>query len=100
MLLDLSIDIETPKADPALPSTKDIGALLVIMVRNRELGYTDNGEEPHLGTAMRLATNRARTLVRKFEADDVDVHKQWKKFDDLLTHWVSTESDEDPCSTP
>jgi hypothetical protein len=92
MLLDLSLDLETGGED--LPEALDIGALLVIILRRRDLGC-EVDHDALIATSLQLAANRARTVVEKLRMDHPPVYDAWLKEDARLTYWIENKCDLD-----
>ena len=94
LILDLDLELQFPSArastDPA-----DTGALLVIILRHRDLGCDPTGD-PSLSQLMRSTAECAHKLVDLFRDQQHPAYRSWLQYDRLLTHWINTHSDVDP----
>jgi hypothetical protein len=93
MLLDVSLDLESGSTD--LPAAADIGALLVLILRHRELVF-DATDDATPRSAMAMHVLRARRLLENVKVSHSGVYEAWVKEDRRLSSWIRNHNDAEP----
>jgi hypothetical protein len=90
MLLDLYVCIEKGLDD--LPSPQDIGALLVILLRRHDLGFTDSDDEIIQAT-QQIDKLLAEIVLQVLERDIPSAYREWEVTDERLSQWIMNKTD-------
>ncbi|KAF9520453.1 hypothetical protein BS47DRAFT_1387099 [Hydnum rufescens UP504] len=93
MLLDLSVQLEN--GDEGIPAPNDIGPLLVLILRHKDLGFVPETHD-YLHTALQIANLHAQIILDWAEQGMPDVYAAWKWENDRLSMWIYNRSDLDP----
>jgi hypothetical protein len=90
MLLDLSVRLEEGLP---LPSPVDMGAILVLILRSKDLGF--GGSDDILTNFLEIARIRAELVKENVRQNVPEAYAESGRLDAALTLWIQSQSDLD-----